>query len=154
MRLAPALLLVALLAGCVVPTESTPGDAPIRYAPGEDAAPFGLRVADDGTGFTATLSGVPGARLAVDDLVRLANVDARERNVTLAATPQANPLVSEFLVEWMDGDAVVGALDLTSAEPTVAMRVPPGGSLSARVTLSLLDGAEAGTVVITTLVEP
>lgn len=136
MKRLAALALVALAAGCIAPSDEEPSPL-VAYAPGADAAFADLHLADDGASFAATLRGVPGATVTLDELVTLRVVDGATREVTITAPRVADPLVTAYALEWTRNGDVVATLDLKAAAPTATFILEPGASLSARAMLTL-----------------
>jgi len=119
--------------------------APIVFEPGADAAftdyvpSFAL--SPNATSFSMTLRGIPEVPVAMTDLLRIKNVDARPHTVTLATAQVANAFVSSYKLEFYDGATHVGTLDLKAPNPSVSFAMPPGKTYTAQATIALASGA-------------
>jgi hypothetical protein len=131
--------------------------APIVFAAGTDAAPSdyvpSFSLTTNATAYTASLRGVPAATVTIDDLVDVKNVDAHAHTVTLAATSDANALVTTYRIDLVDGSGgTVATLDLKASAPSATVALAGGETLHARVTITLASGAGADNVADTTTV--
>ena len=122
----------------------------VRLSAGADAAPGryvqSFTLGADGASFSASLRGVPEARVDVGSLFRLHNDDASwPQAVRLSASRSgAATGVEEARVVLRDAaGAPVATLDLLAASPAVEVRVPGGATLEGSWSIALGPGAGA-----------
>lgn len=130
--------------------------APVQFEPGADAGPSALStfvtaysISTNKTYVAATVKGVPEASMVIDSFVKLHNVDAATRTVTLSTAQVSNDYLGAYTLRFYDGASTLqGTLTLTAASPSVTLVIPAGETWTGRLTLDLLTGAGADNVAL------
>ena len=162
--LATALVLSAGLAAAAITVTYTTSStittgvvaAPVQFEAGNDAGPSALTtfvtayaISSNKTYVTATVKGVPEASMVIDSFVKLHNVDAASRTVTLATSQVSNAYLGAYTLQIYDASSVLqGTLTLTDASPGTSFTIPAGETWTGKLTLSLLTGAGANNVAL------